>query len=334
MTRTLFVHIGPRKTATSAIQRILAYHDGSVVLYPDIRFGAARDEEGLEQRQLAVLYSHHPLVFGMFRERERAWPGRLARKLAAIREQAAGSNRNVLFSSEELRPRNVAAFVETVLPYLGEGPFDVEVLLACREHFARAASLYGHRLRGRRSRETRTPDEFLREAWNELCYATTISTLQAANLRMTLLDYHPPATFVGRFLQHIGFAPGTIPPQTLENVGQDPRTLLVALAVRQVVESPEIRHELLRKFSSLTPVKTSSEFIFSREAVQEVEQHFARDRQFLLQTCGVALSPPDVARWESNWGIPAEQFCEIEAIAASAGTLGRAISEFVSRHVY
>ncbi|HTW31951.1 MAG TPA: hypothetical protein VMD76_09745 [Candidatus Sulfotelmatobacter sp.] len=36
MARKLFVHVGPRKTATSAIQDCLRRHDNSIVIYPKV----------------------------------------------------------------------------------------------------------------------------------------------------------------------------------------------------------------------------------------------------------------------------------------------------------
>ena len=52
MPRTLYLHVGPRKTGTSALQHILRNHDNSIVVYPKVGLWG----DG----------SHHGLVFRFF----------------------------------------------------------------------------------------------------------------------------------------------------------------------------------------------------------------------------------------------------------------------------
>ena len=76
--RTLYIHVGPAKTGTSAIQHALLTHDGSVVTYPQV--GLSRGG------------SHNNLVLNFFSDKSRsdavkADPRKLLDELAACSQR-------------------------------------------------------------------------------------------------------------------------------------------------------------------------------------------------------------------------------------------------------
>jgi hypothetical protein len=316
LSRKLFIHIGPRKTATSAIQRLLAKHDHSVVIYPNVALGGAGNYHG-----------HHGFVFKLFGEK---WVGKTAdgdlrQMFATIAEQAEGNDRDIVFSSEELEPKNVAAFVNAVLPHLGSHPLDVEVLFTCREHFSRISSLYNHRLRGKKSSEGRSPDMFLTEVWKRVCYEPLVHSLKSTSFKVTALSYYPSDTFVKRFLLHIGFKDGELPGISEELVGHSPKMIVVNLAVRDISESQSQRHELLRQFKDMPDRHAPSRFIFGHEAAVAADRYFAVDRQFVHAEFGIELVPPDFSRDGNALSISAKELEDIATIAAQLGEIGQKI---------
>src|SRR5215469_1440715 len=146
LSRTLYVHLGPRKTGTTAIQGLLRRHRDAPVIYP--RVGLWPDG------------AHHGLVFKFLgKERKGKVPAQSMKEmLDSVAASAAGSNRDVIISSEALHPgRDIAGFVDAVAQCLPQ-PVKIEFLVICREHFSRASSWYNHRVR---SGERDGPDAFL-----------------------------------------------------------------------------------------------------------------------------------------------------------------------------
>src|SRR5215469_18919344 len=100
LTRTLFLHVGPAKTGTSAVQHFLQRHDNSVVIYPKVGLWA----DG----------SHHNLVLNYFGEYARPELVREdpAKLIVRIGDEARGSTRDIVISSEVLAGRkDIAQFV-------------------------------------------------------------------------------------------------------------------------------------------------------------------------------------------------------------------------------
>jgi len=319
LSRKLFIHIGPRKTATSAIQRLLAKHDHSVVIYPNVALGGDGNYHG-----------HHGFVYKVLGEKGagKEASSDLSQMFATMAEQAADNTRNIIFSSEELMSKDVSAFVDAVLPHLGSTPLDVEVLFTCREHFSRIASLYNHRLRRRKSSEIRRPDAYLAEAWKRVCYEPLARDLKSQSLKATALNYHPSETFVNRFLVHIGFNEGELPEISEELVGYSPKMIIVNLAVKDATESHSRRQKILRRFKDLPNRNAASQFIFGREAALEADRHFAVDRQFLREEFGVDLVPPDFSSDGRALSLSAVDMEDIVAVASRLGRYGPRIIDF------
>lgn len=320
--RKLYVHVGPKKTGTTAIQTTLEQHDGSVVVYPQ----AGRGEEK----------SHHPLVLEFFKDRES--PERLPsdcidRMLADLSREIGGVDRPVVISCEGLETRDAGAFVDALLPLFG-GAVDTEFLVAYREHFARISSWYGHRIRTKRQKGVPpSPDEYLERNARKFCYAPFLENLRHAGWRVTVLNYHPSADWVDRFLKHIGFPQDAIPAVECRNVGLSTKILIASLATKLAVRAERPRLRYLREFEKLDDARTPSKFIFGRQAASRAEEIFSTDRRYLREHFGVFAPDPQLELAENALWITPQEFTEIEAVATRFGDDGRKIMEAVRHYL-
>jgi len=179
LARTLYLHLGPAKTGTSAVQHILSRHDGSIVLYP--RIGLWPDG------------SHHNLVLNFFGDYQRPDVVRQdpARLLAQIADEIRTSDRDVVISSEILAGRrNLPEFVAAMHTAIGE-PCRVVLVVVAREHRERAASIYNQRVKDAVTSETRDPDAFLTESRESFCYGRLLRRLRKTDFELVVLNYHP-----------------------------------------------------------------------------------------------------------------------------------------------
>ena len=102
----LFIHAGPHKTGTSAIQHILRGHDDSVVYYP--------------KRGLWADGAHHGLVFNLYQDFARPEVERLDLETVWT-DIAAGARacvKSTLVSSELLYDRDPRPFFDAMLAAL------------------------------------------------------------------------------------------------------------------------------------------------------------------------------------------------------------------------
>ena len=317
MTRRLYIHVGPRKTATSTIQRTLASHDNSVVLYPKTGLGLGGPGQA---------HGHHGLIFGFFGKDETT--GALMDSLA---EECRHSDRDILLSAEILENKDIGSFAQALLDRLNVA-MDVELLFACREHFSRAASLYNHRTRRRNSKEYRMPDQFLVECAAEVCYAPLARNLQRTGFAITALNYHPTSDWIERFLAHIGFSRDRIPKIESELMAFSSKMLVVNLALKDI-SSPQMRRTLRKAFRGMQDTHAPSGFIFGPDAADVAERQFAADRQFLKDEFGMELVPPRRETRGNGLRIGADELAEIAAVAEDFGVDGEAIVNFATRFV-
>jgi hypothetical protein len=323
LSRKLYIHVGPRKTATSAIQRLLSAHDNSAVIYPKTAVGGEGNYHG-----------HHGLVFTYFKDKKRSLSENMESLFANVADEAGKGNKNIILSSEILESKDVGAFVNALLPYFAQ-QIDVEILFTCREHFSRAASLYNFRLRTRGSSERRDPDQFLREYGNKICYEPMARNLRAKGFAVTALNYHPSDTWVRRFLTHIGFPEDKIPEIKNALVSQSPKLVIASLAVRKIVRSEGAQLDIMKRFKHMPGQRAPSGFIFSPDTARAVDKIFAIDREFIRREFGVHLVPPDLSAVTNELSLDETDFDEIVAAAERLPRdEQRAIIEFIRQYVH
>jgi hypothetical protein len=313
LTRTLFLHVGPAKTGTSAVQHILQRHDNSVVIYPKVGLWA----DG----------SHHNLILNYFGEYNRPEVVREdpASLLARIGEEARGSNRDIVISSETLAGRkDVVGFSAALEREIGE-PLRVELVVVVREHFERAASLYNQRVKDAVTGETRDPDVFLAAQARSLCYANLLKRLGQTGFALSILNYHPAENCVQRVLARFGFPqqPGSHYP--IRNVSLSRPALVASLAANRVAGLPDERNNFTAAVRRLPGFDAAAESIFGTEAVLTVDRLFRKDRNFLLRHSEVEFQLPDFPQDRAPFGVNAAEFAYIREVAAKFGSFGEQI---------
>jgi len=301
LSRTLYVHLGPRKTGTSAIQSALLRRDSSEVIYPKV---------GLWQDG-----AHHGLVFKFFGE-DRKGKGSaqtFREMLDEIAAVTAVNDHNVVISSEALRPgRDIAGFVDAVAHCLPQ-PVIVEFLIVCREHFSRASSWYNHRTR---SGKQEPPDEFLEKHGESVCYAPVLRQLQAIGHKIHVVNYHPSETLVQRFLTGIGRSADDIPHDFTRKPALSPKALVLRLAINNVVEDRRERAALFARLKNMADSYAPSQFIFSRDVAERAELLYAADRTFLKDEFNIDVQSRDLTREQNMFLISEQDLQDIMEVAA------------------
>ncbi|HEX4157937.1 MAG TPA: hypothetical protein VHY79_05635 [Rhizomicrobium sp.] len=299
MARTLYLHLGPAKTGTSAVQHILSHHDGSVVLYP--RVGLWPDG------------SHHNLVLNYFGNYQRPDVIRMDpdRLLAQLGEEARASDRDLVISSETLAGhRNLGRFTAALQDAIG-GQCRMVLVVVAREHRERAASLYNQRVKDAVTGETRDPDAFLTDRPERFCYNDLLRRLQKAGFELVVLNYHPAENFVARCLALFGFAPEQVPPVPRRNVSLGRLALVATLAANRALESREERARFDAVLSRISRRFAPGESLFSKQAIGAVRQAFAADRKFVRQHFEVRLLRPERPEKTNLFVISEQEFAKI-----------------------
>jgi hypothetical protein len=311
--RKLYLHVGPAKTASSAIQHTLGRRHNSFVIYPKVGLWAGA--------------AHHNLVynyFGRMPDKQGAAKANIDELFAAIGKEAQQTSQNVLISSETLVQggRNISAFVQALMGYLGNSRFEVEIILMIREHFERSASYYSQYLRGR---ERRDPDTFLLQNTHLVCYEAMVRELLALGYRVTGLNYHPANGCVHRFLVHVGFPQHAMPRVKDINMSLSPKALIARLAMNRS-GAPDRIGAAEALLAAMPGNRRPSQFIFGPEAFSKAERIFARDRKFIRNTFGIELLPPPPEARSNTFQIDT---ADLDDIAGAVRTLGPKADEIV-----
>ncbi len=316
VTRTLFLHIGPAKTATSAVQHVLRGHDNSVVLYPQVGLWS----DG----------SHHNLVFNFFGDHRRPETTRedAGALFARIANAAKQSGRNIVISSEVLPGRDIAAFANALLQYLG-GTFRVELVVVVREHLERAASLYCHRVMDGFTAETCTPDEFLSQRVHAFAYSRMLTKLGRTGFEVAALNYHPADGCVERVLAHFGFPKDSILVPRVRNASPGTKALAATLALNRTAPTPQARKRIARALRAMPGFFGPTCPIFSRGATEEALLKLRPDREFLADRFAIVLPEPELPGADEGFGIDNAEFEEIAGATSRLGSDGAALTECV-----
>lgn len=320
--RTLYLHVGPAKTGTSAVQHILRNHDNSTIIYPKVGMWA----DG----------SHHNLVLNFLGEYARPEMVRedAGTLFARIGEEARTSDRDLVISSEILAGRrNLGEFVQALQNELGGEPFRVEIVVVAREHFERAASLYNQRVKDAVFAERRSPDVFLTEHAPRLSFANILRNMGRTGFDITVLNYHPAESCVARVLAHLGFRPKRIPETPPRNVSLSSKGLIATLAANRLGGTPETRESFVSSLRRLPRFFAPSRFIFGPQASAEAEMIFAADREVLKKHFAVELPAPDFAAAAGAFAIEEQDFADICTATQELGDYGVAIRDAVREYV-
>jgi hypothetical protein len=319
--RKLFVHVGPAKTGTSAIQYVLSRQDNTQLVYPKIGLWA----DG----------SHHNLVFNFFGDYRRPEVVRenATELLARIRDDAAKAPGNVVISSENFAGRDAGSFINALRSALGGLVDQAEIIFVCREHISLAASLYNQSVKDFFSCERRSPNEFLRERALFMRYRPEIERLQQTGFPVRVINYHPSDDLVLRFLRYVGFTALEGVKNEARNVSLSVKGLIGTLAVNNTAGSAEERADGFAALRKMRKFFAPSRFIFAPQTMQVVEPLLAEDRQYLHERFGIELPVPASGEMEDMFHLSASELQEIEAACVPLGGQARKIIDFAARYL-
>lgn len=319
--RRLFIHVGPPKTGTSAVQHIFRTHDDSSLIYPKVGLWA----DG----------AHHNLVFNFYQEFTHPQVVRsdASHLFAKIAEEARGRRGDILISSELLAGRDVGPFIRALLACLGSDDWAPEILIVCREHFGTAASTYNQRVKDPVVFERRAPDDFLKEYAPQLVYRPIIERLRGSGMPMTALNYHPAGEFVDRFLRHVGFTKGEPVQNEHRNVSLSTKGLIATLAANNVARTIADRDRYFAALRRMRPFFAPSRFIFGSAAAEEADLVFHEDRRFLCEDLGVRLPTLESGDRQDMFFIDARELDDIRNAVRDLGSEGEAIIAFAGGYV-
>ncbi|MGD0189221.1 MAG: hypothetical protein ABSD74_00615 [Rhizomicrobium sp.] len=278
MSRTLFIHVGPAKTGTSALQAVLREHDNSIVIYPK----TGQWKGG----------AHHDLVFNFYGDSNHPdlTRERIDVLFDGVAHEAQQSERPVFVSSEVLAAReNAADFIRALHARLSN-EFDVEILFVVRDYLGRAASDYNQRVRSYGFEKA--PDDFLVQHAAGLCYEPMLQRVAHPGFRIRLIPYDPPADAVARILGSVGFPDDHIVSAPRLNESIDIKSLIATLAMNRVAPTERARRRIVFGLRKLRKPAQPGQMIFGREAIQVAESRFRFDRAHLRQQFGFDLLPP------------------------------------------
>ena len=317
MTRTLFLHIGPAKTGTSAVQHFLQRHDNSIVVYPKVGLWA----DG----------AHHNLVLNYFGEYTRPEVVRedAAGLLARIGEEARHSDRDIVISSEILAGRKDVAGFSAALEREVGAPLRVEIVAVVREHFERAASAYNQRVKDAVTGEKRDPDTFLAAQTRGLGYSVMLKRLRQTGFDICALNYHPAEDCVQRVLAKFGFRQGAPADYPVRNASWARPALVATLAANRVAVSPEERNQFTAALRRMPGFHAPAEPIFGPDAAFEADRVFAKDRNYLLRRFGIEFELPDFSKERAPFAVDEHEFANIRNVACKFGSFGDKIIEAV-----
>lgn len=317
--RTLYVHVGPPKTGSSASQALL--RDGGVpdILYP--RTGQWQDG------------AHHMLTFGLAGV-ERRGDVEIpppAETLDALVREVAASDADVVVSSEGFTPKTLRLFLERFAPdRLGFAR--VRVIFVLRDPVELAASRYNQGVKDPEHGERRDPDRFLVETQRQMCGAELVAAFAAASPAFTLVRYHPAESFLTRFAAAIDRPDTPIPERLWRNRSMGGKALLTLVAANRLAADAAGRRaffDTLRGDKSFG-IWSGDSFPFSPEALATTAPVFDEDRRAVAEATGVAPAPyepparialtaPDVAAMHAHLsGLPGypDRRGEIDALFA------------------
>ncbi len=242
MPRTLFLHSGPGKTGTSAIQAVLRDATPPGLLYPT----TGQWPDG----------AHHKILFAMRGKTKRGdidIPP-FEDLMSDLCAELDAAETDVVISSESFGTQDFEVFLDHLNRRL-ERPFDdMQVIVVLRHPLERAASAYNQNIKDMALTTVQMPKPYLETSALSLRLAPLVRAWKTMPVPVTFLNYHPSATLVHRFFETIGHLPedGKLPEKT-HNQSISGYALLTLLAGRMVGLSPE---DLKTLFKGLRQDKT------------------------------------------------------------------------------
>ncbi|WP_395344202.1 hypothetical protein PN836_005325 [Ningiella sp. W23] len=268
MMRTLFLHVGPTKTGTSAIQAYFKDRSFASLHYPKI----GRWADG----------SHHKLMFASHGRKQHGateipdWP--LIKE--ELIEEIAATEKNVLLSSEVCQPNFVAQIQDIIETF----HFKLIVLLVYRSAQERAASVYNQSVKDPLVGMHLEPAEFLRQNSEQLKIRPLYERWYAVSQNIRLLPYFDERPLIDRFCDTVcvEYEPSAV--NTIYNRSMGGHALLAMLLANQILTSDSERSAFFEAMRQLTDfhIWSGNSYPFDASEVQEISTQYHDDHMWAM----------------------------------------------------
>lgn len=277
MKRKLYIHVGPHKTATSAIQGYFIAQGTSNLLYPK----TGRWTDG----------AHHKLSFaarGIDNYGTIAVPpwGEL---LEALDKEITDSTEDILLSSEEATP----ALINALVPIIAKHDLMVIFILVLRNPIERAASLYNQWVKDPAKGVDEDPDTYLKNHIQEFEFKPEYEKWKSLNRPMIVVPFKSKLPLVQRFCAAINEPYNKPPTEALLNPSMGGAALIAMLIANKLSKDESQRRSF---FSQLVDdaqfhIWRGASFPFSHKACDEFFNAIQPDVEWVVKTFSFERAP-------------------------------------------
>ena len=259
MTRTLFLHVGPAKTGTSAIQAFFKSQQFSNLHYPQ----TGQWPDG----------SHHKLIFA----------ARGLRKYGVIDipdwdtlksqlfDEIAATDKDILISSEICQPD----FMEVIRQLMARFELKLSVIMVYRNAVERASSVYNQDVKDPVIGLALKPDDFLKQNANKLRLRPVYERWckAAGNSQVCVLSYAGTKPLIERFCALINVNQSAGDTNKVFNRSMGGHALIAMLIANKLLPTEDQRRaffDAMRAFKEFR-IWSGSSFPFSQKAVDTLK---------------------------------------------------------------
>lgn len=271
--RTLFVHLGPPKTGTTALQKYLTANAPDTLIYP--RSGTHRSA------------GHHALAEAISGQAAFFGPGLAPDEiLKQVKEELRRSDKDAIISSEAFWSFlfDSEDYLAKMHRWFSEVCENTVYLCTLRHPLARAASLYKQLVVNVVLPLQTGPDEFLKSSAKSLLLNGCLDRMDALGMAYRTVDYEPAGDFVPRFLTALGHP---VQDYTYEasKASLSDMVLPVMLCVNRAIEDRDTRLQIRRAFTkhSADWPRLASAWAFGEETTAWFSDQIESDRERLAE---------------------------------------------------
>lgn len=283
MTRTLYLHVGPAKTGTSAIQAYFKSTEFDSLYYPQ----TGQWPDG----------SHHKLVFaakGLRRYGVIEIPEwhELKQQLYA---EIKATNKDILISSEVCQPD----FMEIIRTIAAQFGMHIVVIMVYRNAIDRASSVYNQEVKDPVVGLTLSPDEFLQQKAEQLRIRPLYERWTKEVHDIRLLAYSGHAPLLTRFCEILGVTATLDDADKVFNRSMGGHALIAMLIANKILPAEEQRRSFFDAMRAQHDFRiwSGSSYPFSQQAVEALNIALQDDFDWARSACGsVPLSDLPVLR--------------------------------------
>lgn len=272
MKRKLYIHVGPSKTGTSAIQKFFRDEEVNSILYP--KTGQWPDG------------SHHKICFS-FHEKKQYGPINIPaweKVLSNLREELSSSSQNVLISTEAA----TLPFVRLLMSELADYNFDIILIMVARNALERAASAYNQSVKDAVIGTSEEADNYLLGQSKAFRFKPYYENWKSLNLPIHVLPFKGEKPLVERFCHSVGVDYYHTIEEKKVNTSMSGVALLALLIANRLLNNEEQKRNFftqLRNNKRIAIWKGAS-FPFSPDACAEFDKIIKPDVIWLSDTFG------------------------------------------------